>query len=584
MAKRPRIKIVSETLQGTSSQVGNIPDPPKETGLIAGPRSDGANSGDRPSNVTRVPSTNSGPSRNIAQNIQPEATTDKIYDTKVGNRVSPNRFLRFVRSPIGIVAILCLLGAAAVGIYTWAQVRVIPKVPAPINFGPGCYSSAGCGNAKPQSAPAIGGTLHQSALENSALSKEIALAKVFPQGASREPGVPTSSRMFQKAQLVGGMLGHTASQPSSPGLTSTSNTRTDSLAQSVDPASSPSVSPTTTQPQLPLPLAASQPASQVPVPTTQAALDQLPLITPSPQPAFAQDAPDPDVFVYRGVYYALTTGTVWGNSIGSLECYSKLCPYSGWVTADGNAYGSSALPHLPSWEEANTQTSPGTIDLSGVWTMYYDAVDNSNGHYCISVATSLSPQGPYQDSSAGPLICQIAYGGSIDPQPFLDPSGQLWLDWKTNDGSSIQPAWIWAQQLSPNGRSLQGQATQILFQDMVNHPWEATIENPDMIFNSGTYYLFFSGGLWDSPGYGQGYAICSGPSGPCSEPQEGPILFQYSSNLVPGGQVAGPGGGMAFYDPAQKEWFFAYAAWNATCTSYACGGARQLYIGALNFQ
>ena len=55
----------------------------------------------------------------------------------------------------------------------------------------------------------------------------------------------------------------------------------------------------------------------------------------------------------------------------------------------------------------------------------------------------------------GPLVCQPDLGGSIDPQPFVDPSGTPYLYWKSNGGPVLPlPAVIWAALLSPDGSSL----------------------------------------------------------------------------------------------------------------------------------
>lgn len=292
-----------------------------------------------------------------------------------------------------------------------------------------------------------------------------------------------------------------------------------------------------------------------------------------PSPAFAADAPDPTVLVAGSQYYAYTTGTTWGNNLGVLTSVS---PTAGWHTITGKSYGSSALPDPPSWQKAGSETSPGVFFWGGSYVMFYDAADPSEGgHYCISVATSPTPQGPFGDSSSGPLVCQTGYGGSIDPSPFVTPAGQPWLVWKSNDGSSSQPAHIWSAPLDAAGTALAAPPVDILDQNTVSHPWETTVENPDMVLAGGTYYLFFSGGLWDSSGYAEGYAVCSGPAGPCTQPQEGPILSSY-------GDVAGPGGADVFRD-LQGNWRIAYAAWTSGCTSYSCGGARQLYVGGLGF-
>jgi len=307
--------------------------------------------------------------------------------------------------------------------------------------------------------------------------------------------------------------------------------------------------------------------------TSGAAVAPVPEVAEMPSPAYPADAPDPDVIVADGQYYAYTTGTTWGNNLGVLTSVS---PTAGWHTITGNDYGSTALPDPPSWQIAGTETSPGTFFFGGRYVMFYDAKDPAlDDHYCLSVATSASPAGPFVDDSTGPFECQPSYGGSIDPSPLLSPSGQPWLYWKSNDGSSSQPAHIWAAPLDASGTALAAPPVDILDQDTVDHPWETTVENPDMVLVNGIYYLFFSGGQWDSSGYAEGYAICDGPEGPCTQPQEGPILSSY-------GDVAGPGGADVFQD-LQGKWRMAYAAWTSGCTSYSCGGARELYVGGVGF-
>ncbi len=305
-------------------------------------------------------------------------------------------------------------------------------------------------------------------------------------------------------------------------------------------------------------------------PTGAAAAASAPTVQPAGSPAFAQDAPDPDVIRVGTTYYGYTTGTTWGNYIGVL---TSTAPSSGWRTADGQTYGSTAMGPLPSWEKVNTQTSPGVFAWAGRYVMFYDAFDPSVGHWCLSVATASSPTGPFDDNSAAPFECQA--DGSVDPSPFVDASGQPWLYWKENDGSASTPAYIWAAPLAPTGTALASSPTQVLTQDTVNHPWETTVENPDMVLAAGSYYLFFSSGRWDSSGYAEGYAVCDGPAGPCTQPQPGPLLASY-------GQVAGPGAATVFADPSGATWM-AYAAWTSPCTSYSCGGQRRLYVAPLTF-
>jgi hypothetical protein len=300
-------------------------------------------------------------------------------------------------------------------------------------------------------------------------------------------------------------------------------------------------------------------------------------IQPTPTPAFDGDAPDPDVVLDGSTYYAFTTGTTMGNYLQALVDTAG-SPLSGWQSYTGQSYGSSALPVPPAWEQINTQTSPGVFYWGGRWLMYYDASQAGHaagtGWNCLSVAvaTDLTPTSPvFTDSSTQPLECQPALGGDIDPSPFIDPAtGAAYLIWKSNDGGSTQPARLWSQQLSADGLSLVGSPHLLLTQDMVDYPYEATIENPDLVSSNGAYFLLFSAGIWNSASYTETDAICTGPTGPCTQPQPTPILSSY-------GSAAGPGGGSLFED-ASGNWMIAYAAWSPGCTDYSCGGARRLFV------
>jgi putative cell wall-binding protein len=297
------------------------------------------------------------------------------------------------------------------------------------------------------------------------------------------------------------------------------------------------------------------------------------VVQPSATPAFDADAPDPDVVRVGTTYYAFTTGTTWGNRIGVLTSSS---PTTGWRTLTGKTFGSTALPSIPSWQQADTQWAPGVFAWNNRWVMFYAAKSKANGHWCLSVATASAPAGPYSDGSAGPLVCQLDLGGSIDPQPFVDIDGRPWLHWKNNDGSSSAVSSVWAAPLGADGTTLAGPAQLVMSKDSVNHPWQNTVDNPQMVVVDGVRYLFFSGGDFESDRYAVGYAICDGPAGPCRQPSAGPILSSY-------GSVAGPAGGTVFDDGA-GNWWLSYHAWTAGCTSYACGGARRLYVAGLSFR
>ena len=121
------------------------------------------------------------------------------------------------------------------------------------------------------------------------------------------------------------------------------------------------------------------------------------------------------------------------------------------------ATGSTALPSPSSWEQANTQTSPGVFNYDGHWVMFYDAAQSGHasdtGFDCLAVATapSISPTDvQFSDVSNGPIDCQAT--GSIDPQPFVDPStGERLPRLEAERRRVVGAAYIWAQQLNAAG-------------------------------------------------------------------------------------------------------------------------------------
>ncbi len=302
--------------------------------------------------------------------------------------------------------------------------------------------------------------------------------------------------------------------------------------------------------------------------------------TPAYNYAGSGDAADPQVVYSGGTYYAFSTGNALGNNIAALVSSS---PNSGYGPYTGRCYGSTALPAPSPWEAANTQTSPGVFYYAGHWVMFYDAAQSGHasdtGYDCLAVATaaSISPTDvQFADVANAPVECQTM--GSIDPQPFVNPStGAAYLVWKQNDGGSGAPAYIWSEQLNAAGTGFLAGAspTLLLTNNTVSYPWETTVEDPSMVAAGGGFYLAFSAGVYTSTGYSEGIASCNGPLGPCGAQSQ--ILTSY-------GSVLGPGGGALFAD-ANGSWWLDYAAWyggSAGCTSYTCGAARRLFVAPIS--
>jgi Glycosyl hydrolases family 43 len=296
-------------------------------------------------------------------------------------------------------------------------------------------------------------------------------------------------------------------------------------------------------------------------------------VSPPSSPAFAGNAGDPDVVFSDGTFYAFTTGTALGNHIQVLVDTTGN-PSTGYGSYTGQPYGSTALPDPPSWQQVNTQTSPGVASIGGHWVMWYDASlaghPADSGFSCLAVATAttLTPTSPvFTDDSTGSPWCPA--GGVLDPSPFVDPTTHAaYLVWKTNDGSSSAASQVWGVPLSADGTSFAGSPSLL----MTVTAAESTTDDPQLVTSAGAYYLLFSGGNYENSSYNEQLATCAGPLGPCSNPP-GPFLTTY-------GGAYGPGGGSIFQDASGNQWL-AYAAWNnpcSNCTSNLVANQRQLYV------
>ena len=254
---------------------------------------------------------------------------------------------------------------------------------------------------------------------------------------------------------------------------------------------------------------------------------------------YPYDFPDPDVIDVAGTYYAYGTNSASGN-IQVIDSTNL----SSW-TVIGNA-----LPSVPSWAVPGDTWAPGVIQVGGRFLLYYAVATTTTE--CISVAVATQPQGPFNDDSRGPIVCQPALGGSIDPSPYVSGSGQLYLTWKTNGGGGA-PATIWAQPVDPSGTAMASGSSPVSIL-VPTQFWEGeVVEGPDMWDDNGTYFLFYSGNNWETADYAEGVAECSGPLGPCTKGLPGPILGNTS-------QFSGPGGGSVFTN-AQGQPFIAFHGW-----------------------
>lgn len=195
-----------------------------------------------------------------------------------------------------------------------------------------------------------------------------------------------------------------------------------------------------------------------------------------------------------------------------------------------------ALPDLPSWAlPSRTMTwGPTAHRVGDTWILYYSTEEAASRRECIGRATSASPTGPFSDRSPAPLVCQTALGGDIDPSVVTDASGASSLLWKNDGNANGAPVGLWQQPLAPDGLSLTGAPTRLLGADQA---WEQNVvEGPAMLASTaGGWWLFYSGGTWQSNTYDTGVAWCRTVAGPCAKSAAVPLLASTPTAVSPGG-------------------------------------------------
>lgn len=286
----------------------------------------------------------------------------------------------------------------------------------------------------------------------------------------------------------------------------------------------------------------------------------LPDTNPAPGVVVTPNAnyPDPFVMPVKGGYELFVSQT--GFSVPPVRvAFSK--SVTSWPAP------AAAMTTVPKWAENGFTWSPDVHLIARHYVMYFNAwatqklyVDeNAYGFarraQCIGTATSKSRAGPFTPSPQ-PLVCRFQDHGAIDPRMFTAPNGSMWLDWKTDDNAlapaPFPPTSLYAERLKPTGLAFAGPPHLLLRADA---SWQQGIlEAPQMLYQRGSYWLFYSGGWFNNSTYGIGFARCKGPTGPCFDhSMSGPWV---GSN----GNGSGPGEQSLFEDHAGR-WWMVYAPW-----------------------
>ncbi len=276
---------------------------------------------------------------------------------------------------------------------------------------------------------------------------------------------------------------------------------------------------------------------------------------------------DPFVLAVDGGFVAYGTGSAPGGRQFEVLRSEDLV---GW-----RSVGGALEPLGESW--ATDYWAPEVAVEGDTFFMYYSAGTGDRGHR-LRVASASAPEGPFVDRG---VVLTPRERFAIDPHPFRDDDGQWYLYFAHDVLEGDRVGTTIAVDRLVDMTQLAGEQRTLL---RASHDWQLfrraremygrvydwhTLEGPFVRKRDGRYYLFYSGGAWEEPGYGVAYAVADSPLGPFREPRTGPTVLQ----TVPG-EVLGPGHNSVVRGPDGEDWI-AYHAWDPAATR------RQMWIDRL---
>ena len=268
-------------------------------------------------------------------------------------------------------------------------------------------------------------------------------------------------------------------------------------------------------------------------------------------------------------------GGLFANPVVDVDCPDPGVVYDGTqyvMACTGGDYAIRTSPDLVHWTAAGTIFAAGrrptwasddfwAPEIHAVgdhWIAYFSARDAADGSLAIGAATGPTSLGPFTD--IGHPLVHDPHPGVIDAHHFEAPDGTQYLLYKIDGNATGIPTPIYAQPLAADGITLVGARTELIRNDQA---WEGSlVEGPWMIFESGSYYLFYSANAYASTRYAIGVARASSPLGPFTK-ASAPIL-------VSNGAYGGPGHGSVVRGPG-GEWVHVYHAWEAAHVGAAPG-------------
>lgn len=241
---------------------------------------------------------------------------------------------------------------------------------------------------------------------------------------------------------------------------------------------------------------------------------------------------------------------------------------------------------LVSWEPAgvalpvtgdtdHSYWAPEVAEHGGEFFLYYSTAPAGQDElHRVRVAVADKPTGPFHDVGA---VMPESEGFCIDANPFQDPNDGRWylffakdfFEERTGTGLAVVPLTDdLLRAAGPSREVLRANADwQIYERDrpLYGKRWDAwhTVEGPCVVAHDGLYYCFYSGGNWQTRGYGVSYAVASHPLGPWTHADGvGPLVLKQQ----PGG-LLGPGHNSYVLAPDGITGVIIYHAWDQARTA-----------------
>lgn len=250
-----------------------------------------------------------------------------------------------------------------------------------------------------------------------------------------------------------------------------------------------------------------------------------------------------------------------------------------YAIGTGEAPGGKQFPMLMSKDFTHWQPVGGALaNIDGITEYWAPEIAARDGKYYLyyagnrqmRVAVSDKPTGPFKDS--GKLMFpELKF--SIDGHAFHDPKSGEWYFFFAKDffverpGTALAAVKLKDDMMTPDGPQhtvLRAFADWQIYErdrDLYDKKWPAwhTVEGPAVIVHDGKYQLFYSGGNWQTPGYGVGCAVSDTVMGTYVDSHSKTAASVVHS--VPG-ELIGPGHNSVVLGPDGKTWFNVYHSWN----------------------